>query len=122
MVKTSPSNAGGRGSIPGQGAKIPHALQPKNQNIKHKQYCNKFNKHFKNSPRKKTLKKKKNKNVKDLDSGKRRKEIGNGDRKERIRSQMCVQWNEEAGRNAGFGNQKICIQSPALPLPCLHDL
>ena len=25
MVKTSPSNAGGAGSIPGQGAKIPHA-------------------------------------------------------------------------------------------------
>ena len=29
MVKTSPSNAGGEGSIPGQGIKIPHALQPK---------------------------------------------------------------------------------------------
>ena len=29
MVKTSPSNAGGAGSIPGQGAKIPHALGPK---------------------------------------------------------------------------------------------
>ena len=25
MVKTSPSNTGGAGSIPGQGAKIPHA-------------------------------------------------------------------------------------------------
>ena len=44
MVKTSPSYAGGAGSIPGQGAKIPHALQPKNQNIKQKQHCNKFNK------------------------------------------------------------------------------
>ena len=33
MVKTLPSNAGGVGSIPGQGAKIPHASQPKNQNI-----------------------------------------------------------------------------------------
>ena len=32
------------GSILGQGAKIPHALRPKNQNIKQKQYCNKFNK------------------------------------------------------------------------------
>ena len=32
------------GSVPGQGAKIPHALQPKNQNIKQKQQCNKFNK------------------------------------------------------------------------------
>ena len=44
VVKTSPSNAGGAGSIPGQGAKIPHASRPKNQNIKQKQYCNKFNK------------------------------------------------------------------------------
>ena len=34
MVKTSPSNAGGAGSIPDQGAKIPHALWPENQNIK----------------------------------------------------------------------------------------
>ena len=31
VVKTSPSNAGSAGSIPGWGAKIPHALQPKNQ-------------------------------------------------------------------------------------------
>ena len=29
VVKTSPSNAGGAGSIPGQGAKIPHATGPK---------------------------------------------------------------------------------------------
>ena len=43
VVKTSPSNAGRAGSIPGQGAKIPHASRPKNQNIKQKQYCNKFN-------------------------------------------------------------------------------
>ena len=34
VVKTSPSNAGGAGSIPGRGAKIPHALWPKNQSIK----------------------------------------------------------------------------------------
>ena len=47
MVKTSPSNAGDAGSIPGQEAKIPHASGPKNQNIKWKQYCNKFNKDFK---------------------------------------------------------------------------
>ena len=47
--------------IPGQGAKIPHASRPKNQNIKQKQYCNKFNKDFKNGPqpkKKKTNKKK----------------------------------------------------------------
>ena len=47
MDKTSTSNAGGAGLIPGRGAKIPHASQPKNQNIKQKQYCNKFNKDFK---------------------------------------------------------------------------
>ena len=29
VVKTSPPSAGGEGSIPGQGAKIPHALGPK---------------------------------------------------------------------------------------------
>ena len=28
VVKTSPSNAGGAGSIPGWGAKIPHTLGP----------------------------------------------------------------------------------------------
>ena len=53
MVKTSPSNAGGTGLIPGQGAKIPHASQPKNRNTKQKQYCNKFNKDFKNGPHQK---------------------------------------------------------------------
>ena len=47
MVKTSPSIAGGAGSIPGWGAKIPHASQPKSQNIKQKQYGNKFNKDLK---------------------------------------------------------------------------
>ena len=56
MVKKS--NAGGAGSIPGWGAKIPHALCSKHQNIKQKQYCNKFNKDFKNGPLKKNLKKK----------------------------------------------------------------
>ena len=34
VVKTPPSNAGAAGSIPGQGAKIPHASQPKHQNIR----------------------------------------------------------------------------------------
>ena len=53
VVETSPSNAGGAGSIPGRGAKFPHASGPKNQNIKQKQYCNKFNKDFKNGPHKK---------------------------------------------------------------------
>ena len=50
MVKTSPSNAGCVGSIPGRGAKIPHSSQPKHQNIKQKQYCNEVSKDFKNGP------------------------------------------------------------------------
>ena len=53
VVKTWPSNAGGAGSFPGQGAEIPHALGPKNQNIKQKLYCNKFNEDFKNGPHQK---------------------------------------------------------------------
>ena len=53
MLETSPSSAGGAGSIPGQGANIPHASWPKNQNIKQKPYCNKFNKDFQNGPRQK---------------------------------------------------------------------
>ena len=42
-----PSNAGSLGLIPGWGNKIPYALKLKNQDIKQKQYCNKFNKDFK---------------------------------------------------------------------------
>ena len=38
------------GSLSGQGAEIPHALGLKNQNIKQKQYCDKLNNDFKNSP------------------------------------------------------------------------
>ena len=53
VFKALPSNAGGVGLIPDQGAKIPHALRPKHQNIKQKQYCNKFNKDFKNGPHQK---------------------------------------------------------------------
>ena len=53
-VKTLPSDAGGAGSIPGGGAKITHASRQNNQNIKQKQYCNKFNKDFKNGPHKGT--------------------------------------------------------------------
>ena len=44
--------------IPGQGTKIQHALGPKNQNVKQKQYCNKFNKDFKKGSISKTLLKK----------------------------------------------------------------
>ena len=57
MVKTSASNVGGVGSIPGQGPKIPYALWPQNQNIKWKQYCDKFNKDLKNGLHKNSLKK-----------------------------------------------------------------
>ena len=53
MVGNSSSNAGGVGSIPGWGAGIPHASWPKNQNIKEKQYCNKFSEDFKNGPHQK---------------------------------------------------------------------
>ena len=60
VVKTLPSNAGGASSIPGQGDKIPHALWPKNQNIKQKQYLRSSIKTFKNSLHlKKSLKLKK---------------------------------------------------------------
>ena len=53
VVKTLPSNAGGVGPIPCWGAKIPHVSGSKNQNIKQKQYCNKFDKDFKNGPHQK---------------------------------------------------------------------
>ena len=56
MVKTSPSNAGGADSVPGRGAKVPHAWGPKTQNLKHKHCCNKFSKDFKNGPHQKKKK------------------------------------------------------------------
>ena len=49
----------GVGSIPGWGAKIPHASAPKNQSVKQNEYCNKFNRDFKNDPCQKILKKNK---------------------------------------------------------------
>ena len=54
VVKTLPFKARGGGSIPGQGAKLPHASWPKKkkkkkqQSMKQKQYFNKFNKDFLN--------------------------------------------------------------------------
>ena len=60
VVKTSPSNAKGEGSVPDWEAKTLHASSPKTQSVKQKQYCNKFSKDFKNGPHpKKFLKKKK---------------------------------------------------------------
>ena len=50
MAKTLPSNAGVSGAIPGQGTKIRCASWLKIQIIRQKQYCNKFNKGFKNGP------------------------------------------------------------------------
>ena len=55
VLQTLLYNAGGVGSIPGQGARIPLALGPKNQHIKQKQDCNKFNRDFKNGPCKKKI-------------------------------------------------------------------
>ena len=57
VVKTSPSKAGGEYLISGREAKLPYALWLKNQNIKQKQYCNKFNTDFKKDPQKKSLEK-----------------------------------------------------------------
>ena len=69
MVKTSSSNAGDVGLIPGYGVKIPHALGPKkkkkkNQSIKQKQYCKKFDKDLKNDPHQKKSLIKNNSNLK----------------------------------------------------------
>ena len=50
VTKTSASNAGGMSLVPVQGTKILQASQAKNQNIKYKQYCNKFNRDFLNGP------------------------------------------------------------------------
>ena len=70
MVKTSPSNARGAGSILGQRAKTPHTSHPpKYHNRKQKQYSNKFKKDFKNKstskPKKIILQNKKLKVFKD---------------------------------------------------------
>ena len=59
-VKTLPSNAEGAGSTFGKRAEIPHASGPEDQNIKQKQYCNKFKKHFKNGQHQKIKKKQTN--------------------------------------------------------------
>ena len=46
VVKSLPFSAEDAGSIPGWRAKIPHASQPKKQNIKQMQQCNKFKRDF----------------------------------------------------------------------------
>ena len=57
VVKTLPSNTGDEGSVPGQRAKILHASQPKDQNIKQSSITNKYNKDGTHQ------KKKKNQNI-----------------------------------------------------------
>ena len=60
LVKTLPSNAEGASSIPGHGGKIPHTSKPKtnkqtkNKKTPQKQYCNRFNKDFKDGTKKKS--------------------------------------------------------------------
>ena len=50
LLKAPPSTAGDTGSIPGQGGKILHASGPKNEQVKQKQYCNRFSKDLKRKP------------------------------------------------------------------------
>ena len=52
MIGTSSSSVGDAGSIPGWGTMISYASCLGDQNIDQKQYHNKFNKDFKNSPQK----------------------------------------------------------------------
>ena len=67
MVGTLPSQAEFAGLIPGRQAKILHALGPKSQNIKQKQYCNKFVKTLEMVRiKKKIFKRKKKENVSDV--------------------------------------------------------
>ena len=55
VVRTPHPNAGSAGLIPDWETKIPQALGPKEQNIKQKRYCNKFNKDLKNGPHPKNI-------------------------------------------------------------------
>ena len=57
VVKTTPLTAGGVGSIPGQGTKVPHSSRPKNP-VKQKQQYNKCNKDLKKIKRSSHQKKK----------------------------------------------------------------
>ena len=50
ILRISPSTAGSAGSIPGWGSKILYASPLKLQKLKQEQYCNRFNKDFKNDP------------------------------------------------------------------------
>ena len=54
-VKTLPFSTRGAGLIPGWGTKTPDAWQPRNQNMKQKQSCNKLNRDLKNGSYQKHL-------------------------------------------------------------------
>ena len=62
MVGTSPSNTWGAGSTPGLGVKIPHACD-QSQKVKHRQYCNKFNKDLNKTEKEVLILKKKKKDT-----------------------------------------------------------
>ena len=57
VIAISLSSARGVISISALGARSPPASQPENRNVTQKEYCNKFNKNFKNCPHQKNLKK-----------------------------------------------------------------
>ena len=52
MIAQSRTQLKQLGTAENRGAKILHASGPKNQSIKQKQYCSKFNKAVKNGPQK----------------------------------------------------------------------
>ena len=55
IVGTLPCSSGDAGLFPDWKAKISRASGPKKQNIKQKQYCNKFSKDFYNGPHRKKI-------------------------------------------------------------------
>ena len=59
VVKTSPSDVGRVGLIPGRGTKILHITWPRHQTIKQKPCCNKFKEDLKTVHNRKKKKKKK---------------------------------------------------------------
>ena len=90
MVKSSPSNAGASGPTPGQGAQILYASQPKNQNVKQKQYCNKFNKDFKKWSTSKEKKKEEGKETEGKQGGREERRGWQGGEQEPSFEAFCV--------------------------------
>ena len=62
MVETSSSNAGAGSLIPDPGLRS-HMPWGQNQNVKQKQYCNTFNKDFKDGPYQKKKEERKRKEI-----------------------------------------------------------